>query len=165
MPARSATSLWPIPLLLLVGGASAAALWLVDHRAAVPHSGQLLAALMGVFALTFICALLIYMQWRDHRAAASAPRTAGMPTYTDPIYEGTVYGLMAGAVYEVRQPFMDHYQHAFQPGERLRFRERHFLPYHGGHTLVFEEGSIYLQEDQDREILDRFSQYVGRAEA
>lgn len=163
MPARSAPSLWPLPLLLLVGGASAAAaLWLVDHRAAVPHSGQVLGWLMGLFALTCTCALLLWLQWRDRHNTANASQTHGLPTSPDPIYEGTVYGLVPGAVYVVRQPFTDHYQHTFQPGERLRFQERHFLPYHGGHTLVFPEASIYLQEEENSDLLSDFSRYVAR---
>lgn len=162
MPSRSAPTRWPIlPLLLLGSLAFAAAIWLVDHRAVSPYSGQALACLMGIFGLTYTCAMLLWMRWRDHHAAAHAPHAHGLPTYTDPLYQGTVYGLTQGAVYEVQQPFKDHYQNVFQPGERLRFKERHFLPYHGGHTLVFEERSIYLQEDQNRDILDAFSDYVA----
>ena len=165
MPSRSAPPLWPLPLLLLVGGASAvAALTLVDHRAAIPYSGPVLAGLMGTFLLTYTGALLLWLRRRDHRAAIRALLADDEPTYTDPIYQGTVYGLTPGAVYEVQQPFMDHYQNAFQPGARLRFKERHFLPYHGGHTLVFEEGCIYLQEEQNSDILSAFSQYVARVQ-
>lgn len=166
MPSRSAPSLWPIPLLLLLGSlASIAAIWLVDHRAAIPHANEVLLLLMGVFTVTFTCAALIFMQWRDHRAAAASPRTRGEPTYSGPLYRGTVYGLVPGALYEVRQPFTDHYQNAFQLGQRLRFKERHFLPYHGGHTLVFEEASIYLQEEENSDILSAFSHYVARVDA
>ena len=39
------------------------------------------------------------------------------------------------------------------------FSDRHFLPYDGGHTVIFDRKTLYLQEDQNREILDNFSLY------
>jgi hypothetical protein len=80
----------------------------------------------------------------------------------DPNLAGTVYGLEPGIVYEVKQAFTDYHGNQFQQGERLCFKERHFLPYHGGHTIVFAERSIYLQETENAEFLGNFSQYIAR---
>ncbi len=75
-----------------------------------------------------------------------------------------MYTLEPGAVYSVRRPFTDFYGNVFSPGETLTYVERHFLPYHGGHTIVFRERNIYLQEDENRDIVDSFSEFLSRAE-
>ena len=62
------------------------------------------------------------------------------------------------------QSFKDCYGNQFQQGEVLRFKERHYLPYHGGHTLVFEGRSLYLQETENAAILGNFSEYLARIE-
>ncbi len=72
----------------------------------------------------------------------------------------TIYDLVPGRRYRVVQPFTDYYNSTFQAGELLRFKERHFLPYAGGHTLIFDERSIYLQEDQHKGILASFGSYM-----
>jgi len=74
--------------------------------------------------------------------------------------KGTVYGLKPGHQYQVIKSFKDFYGNSFERGEILRFRERHFLPYDGGHTVVFEERSLYLQEEKNQEILENFSEYI-----
>jgi len=61
----------------------------------------------------------------------------------------SIYWLRLDAVYEVSTAFTDHYGTAFATGTRLTFRERHYLPYHGGHTLIFREASVYLQDDDE----------------
>jgi hypothetical protein len=86
------------------------------------------------------------------------------PLQPDPNLEGTVYGLTPGREYQVIQSFTDHYGNVFEAGERFRFKQRHFLPYHGGHTILFEERALYLQEDQNRDILDHFSEYIALIE-
>ena len=68
---------------------------------------------------------------------------------------------MPGRKYRVLQSFTDYYGNSFQRNEVLHFKERHFLPYHGGHTIVFTERSLYLQEEQNSEILARFSEYIA----
>jgi len=75
--------------------------------------------------------------------------------------KGTVYGLIQGAEYQVMQNFIDYYKNEFQQGELLRFKERHFLPYHGGHTIVFEQRPLYLQEEENAAILSNFSEYIA----
>jgi len=75
-----------------------------------------------------------------------------------------IYTLEKGATYVVAKTFTDFYGNRFSPGEILTYAERHFLPYHGGHTIVFKERNIYLQEEENREIIDSFAQYLSRAE-
>ena len=76
----------------------------------------------------------------------------------------TVYGLVQGAKYEVVQTFTDYYRNQFQRGEVLHFKERHYLPYHSGHTIIFEERPLYLQDEENDEILSHFSEYITRVE-
>lgn len=75
----------------------------------------------------------------------------------------TIYTLEKGAAYVVRRAFTDFYGNAFSPGEVLTYEERHFLPYHGGHTIVFKERSIYLQEEENADLIDSFADYLSRA--
>lgn len=79
-----------------------------------------------------------------------------------PNAQESVYGLTPGHRYQVIQSFTDYYGNRFEQGEILRFKERHFLPYDGGHTIVFEERSLYLQEETNQEILERFAEYFVR---
>ena len=74
--------------------------------------------------------------------------------------EGTIYGMIPGSQYQVLPAFTDFYGNSFEQGAKLLFRQRYFLPYEGGHTIVFEERSLYLQEDRNQEIVDHFSEYV-----
>jgi hypothetical protein len=76
----------------------------------------------------------------------------------------TVHSLVPGRLYRVGKKMVDHTSSAFQVGEELRFVERHFLPYHGGHTVIFNgtegrERRMYLQEEDNRDILDDFDAY------
>ena len=103
---------------------------------------------------------MLTLRWRDQRSIAT-----GVVSKMDlEALKGTVYGLVQGAEYEVMQTFTDHYQNQFQRGERLRFKERHFLPYHGGHTIMFDQKSLYLQEDANQEILSHFSDYLAQVD-
>ena len=77
----------------------------------------------------------------------------------------TIYTLEKGAPYVVSRAFTDFYGNLFSPGEALTYVERHFLPYHGGHTIVFKERSIYLQEEENAAVIDSFADYLSRADA
>ena len=157
---RKETS-WPLLSVLLFVGfvAGSAAFWLVDHRAAVRDSGMIISILLAAFFGCWGWALVRYLRWRDRRPAVAMKR----PTYRDDL-AGTVYGLVAGDEYRVIQPFTDYYANQFQLGDVLRFRERHFLPYDGGHTIVFDQRSLYLQETQNEELIANFSDYIERIE-
>jgi hypothetical protein len=133
------------------------AFWLMDRRQAVSNSGVIIAALVGIFFISFTWAFFRYLRWQDKRRNAA---TVSTPVQSDPNLEGTVYGMIPEREYRVIKSFTDHYGNEFKQGERLRFKQRHFLPYHGGHTIVFEGKTLYLQEDQNSEILDNFSEYI-----
>ncbi len=75
----------------------------------------------------------------------------------------SIHDLQPGARYRVLQAFRDHYGNRFEAGDLLTFRGRDFLPYHGGHTLHFEERGIWLQEVDDAGILVRLGEYLARA--
>jgi len=65
--------------------------------------------------------------------------------------------------YRVRQDFADYYQNQFRQGELLTFVESHFLPYHGGHTLVLKEKTLYLQEEVNSNVLGALGEYLRLA--
>lgn len=79
------------------------------------------------------------------------------------VEQNNFYRLVSGECYTVAKSFMDHYGNHFAAGEKLIFVQRHFLPYDGGHTLVFREREMYLQEDEQAEIIENFSDYVAAA--
>lgn len=78
----------------------------------------------------------------------------------DPISD--IHQLKKSARYEVCRSFMDFYKNDFREGEVLTFIEVHFLPYHGGYTIVFKEKTLYLHEQENADILDSFSTYIRR---
>ena len=73
------------------------------------------------------------------------------------------YHLPKDIVFVVVKDFTDFYGNDFAASERLIFVEKHFLPYEGGHTLVFRERKMYLQETEQREIIENFSDYLALA--
>jgi len=146
-------------LLLIIGaGAIVLAFWLFDHRLAMLGTWNMIAMLFGVFFVSYTWALFKYLRWRDRRRSAII-RTAEPPR---PDLNGTVYGMISGREYRVMKSFTDYYGNSFQRNELLRFKERHFLPYDGGHTIIFDERSLYLQEDRNQEILENFSEYIAQ---
>ena len=68
--------------------------------------------------------------------------------------------MIPGSQYQVIRSFTDYYGNSFEQREILRFKQRYFLPYEGGHTIVFEERSLYLQEEKNQEIVEHFSDYI-----
>lgn len=62
--------------------------------------------------------------------------------------------------YKVRRNFADYYHNQFTQGELLTFVESHFLPYHGGYTVVFKERTLYLQEEVNSHILGSLGEYL-----
>jgi hypothetical protein len=74
-----------------------------------------------------------------------------------------IHKLKKGSQYRVRQNFADYYHNQFTEGERLTFLESHFLPYHGGYTVVFEEKILYLQEEANSNILSALRDYLSIA--
>jgi hypothetical protein len=73
---------------------------------------------------------------------------------------GTVYELKQGRRYRVRKDFADYYQGHFAEGTILTFQKRDYLPYHGGHTIQFSEQTLYLQDDENADILQDLWTYL-----
>ena len=65
--------------------------------------------------------------------------------------------------YRVQRDFADYYQNQFTQGELLTFVDSHFVPYHGGHTVVFKERTLYLQEEVNSKILGSLGDYLRTA--
>jgi hypothetical protein len=72
-----------------------------------------------------------------------------------------IHQLKKAAQYQVKRDFTDFYKNEFRQGELLTFIEYHFLPYHGGYTFAFEERHLYLQEQENANILDSLGDYLG----
>ena len=146
-----------LSVLLLIGAAAAVSVFtLLGYQGEMPYWGIVVAILFGTFFICWTWALMLYLRWRDRRSLGS-PVTA----MDHEALKGTVYGLIQGAEYQVMQNFIDYYKNEFQQGELLRFKERHFLPYHGGHTIVFEQRPLYLQEEENAAILSNFADYIA----
>jgi hypothetical protein len=62
--------------------------------------------------------------------------------------------------YRVIQPFRDYYGGTFEAGAILTFIEQHFVPYHGGTTIVFKETRMYLQDEANAQLMADFDAYV-----
>lgn len=71
-----------------------------------------------------------------------------------------IYSLTKGSQYRLEREFSDFYQNQFRDGELLTFVELHFLPYHGGYTVVFQERSLYLHEEENSDILRSMGDYL-----
>ena len=143
--------------MFIGAGAMISAFRLADSLQVLPNPGVALAVSIGVFFVAWTGALLLYLNWRD-KSRASIVNLPGQP---DPHLEGTVYGMIPEREYQVMKSFTDYYGNSFERGEKLQFKQRHFLPYHDGHTLVFKGRTLYLQEEQNKEILDHFSEYIA----
>jgi len=153
-------------LLLLFGigtGTFALGYWYISYPQAIPISGVIAAVSLGISVILYIWAFLLILKWRDERwrdTNAVKTNAAQPPALSQQNLEGTIYGLTTECQYQVVKSFIDYYDNSFKQGDILRFRERHFLPYHGGHTIIFDEQSLYLQEEINKEILDNFSAYI-----
>jgi hypothetical protein len=73
---------------------------------------------------------------------------------------GSVEILRPGQCYEVVRAFQDYYANRFEVGERLTYKSRDYLPYHGGHTVVFEERTMYFQDEESAEVLRNLAGYL-----
>lgn len=71
-----------------------------------------------------------------------------------------LHRLQQGSQYRVRREFADFYHNQFKQGELLTFTKLHVLPYHGGYTVVFRERTLYLQEEQNSNILGSLAEYL-----
>jgi hypothetical protein len=147
-----------LALLLGIGALAAlSAFSLLGRQGDISHWGIIVTILLLTYFISWTGALFVYLRWRDRGTMT----THANPAMDLEALKGTVYGLVPGAEYRVMQTFTDYYNNQFQRGELLRFKERHFLPYHGGHTIMFHERPLYLQEDDNATILSNFSSYIA----
>ncbi len=72
-----------------------------------------------------------------------------------------IYSLVEGTTYTIEKDFTDFYNQPVFRGEKLTFVERNFLPYDGGHTIVFIQRTLYLQEEMNKNILDNLNAYLS----
>jgi hypothetical protein len=73
----------------------------------------------------------------------------------------SVYDLEPGVIYIVTKRFVDYHRQPFEVGELLTYESYAFLPYHGGYTVMFRGRAIYLQEDDQAEILWGLGNYIA----
>jgi hypothetical protein len=102
--------------------------------------------------------------WLTLEARSEAELTSGIESWREKIMwwraRLSVYRLEAGKIYRVLQDFRDYYGHEFRVGMILTYISQSFLPYAGGYTIRFAEGTIYLQEEDHSAILDNFDLYI-----
>jgi hypothetical protein len=60
-----------------------------------------------------------------------------------------VWNLTPGAAIRVVKTFRDCYGAEIAEGTVLHFTQRHYLPYHSGHTVCFREATVYLCDNDD----------------
>lgn len=146
-------------ILLCIGlSAFALALWVFGRYPAL--TGTVIIALYGVLFTLVTWSLFRFIRWRDERRALPNLR----PEVPRPELDRTIFGLIPGQGYKVIQDITDHHGNSFHQNETLRFKERHFLPYHGGHTVIFDQRTLYLQEEQNSDLVNNFSVYLVRVD-
>ena len=106
---------------------------------------------MGVF-LGVIFAISAFAKWL-HNTAGRTPPGRLLRQLELPFSNGTVKLLKKGRRYVVKKSFVDHHGQCFEVGDGLTFVKKDYLPYHGGHTIFFEERTIYLQDEEQAGIL------------
>jgi len=67
----------------------------------------------------------------------------------------TIWNLFPGAVIRVVKPFRDCAGREFSEGTVLHFTRRDYLPYHNGHTVYFQETTMYLCDADDTSAIVR----------
>lgn len=72
----------------------------------------------------------------------------------------SLYRLEGGKRYRIIHGFTDYYKHTFESGKVLTYVNQNFVPYHGGYTLMFAEGNISLQDEENSEFINNFDAYV-----
>jgi len=60
-----------------------------------------------------------------------------------------VWNLQSGSAIRIVKAFQDCYRNEFKEGTTLHFLRREYLPYHSGHTVYFQEATMYLCDDDE----------------
>ena len=61
----------------------------------------------------------------------------------------TILNLKQGNAIRIVKTFRDDDGREFAEGTLLHFKKRDFPPYHGGHTVYFEEATMYLCDNNE----------------
>ena len=151
-------------LCVLIATVAAGLAWRYAHR--VSDLGSHGENIMSVMALTAIfgyaAAFILFASWRGSRASTTVGHLnpgANEETMRLGLKAG-VYGLKPGVTYRVIREIKDHYGDIFLVGTELTFVQRHYLPYHGGHTVVFRPRPMYLQDETDADVLNDLESYL-----
>jgi hypothetical protein len=151
-------------LCLLTGSASALFVFAhLDHAAHLGPKGPLiLGAAMLAFLLLFTTGFVLSFSRRDGRRAASTMKGHAQASKLTQRFglKAGVYGLVPGTAYRVIRLIKDCHGSDFAVGEELTFAHRDYLPYHGGHTIVFRQRAMYLQDEVNADLLNALDAYL-----
>jgi hypothetical protein len=106
--------------------------------------------------------------WISGPLVSSSPRSGKVSIIMQVAVNGmsnsptNIHQLQKTARYRVHRDFVDFYHNPFRQGEILTFMGIHFLPYHGGYTVVFKQKNLYLQEEANAEIFEALGDYLSR---
>ena len=151
--------------LLAATGAAAVAIGAAVHPARFgPRYEVFIGGGLLAFLGFFFVAAGLFQSWRGGswwpaQNARRDPWLAQGPGRSAP--ESDNGGLIPGATYRVIRPVTDHYGTVFAVGEELTYVSRDFLPYHGGHTLVFQPRAMYLQDEDNADVLNDLDAYLS----
>lgn len=138
--------------------------WLhADRVASLGPDGERTMSIMAVTAiLGYAAALILFASWRGSRTAVIVEHLnpgANEETMRLGLKAG-VYGLHPGETYRVIREIRDYHGGIFPVGTELTFVQRNYLPYHGGHTVVFRPRPMYLQDETDADVLNDLESYL-----
>ena len=64
-----------------------------------------------------------------------------------------IRSLIPGAAIRIVKKFRDCAGNDFAEGRILHFTHRNYLPYHSGHTVYFQEATMYLCDDDNTSLI------------
>ena len=68
--------------------------------------------------------------------------------------------LVVGETYVVVRPFRDFHGTLVQVGDRQTFEGYSFLPYDGGFTVRFRQETLYLQQEDQAEVVEHAERFL-----
>lgn len=130
-----------------------------------PHGDAIMTGTALTLSLSYAAAVAVFISWHGtRRAARGDDLNPGMNAETLRLgVRAGVYGLKPGASYRVVREIEDYHGNVFPAGMELSFVQRHYLPYHGGHTVVFRPKTMYLQDEENADVLNRLENYLEAA--
>jgi hypothetical protein len=79
---------------------------------------------------------------------------------TPPKTEISLSNLQAGKQYTLKKPIVDFYGNQFVPGTKLTY-QKSYPPHHGLHTIIFDEATLYLHEDNHADIFAETGRFIS----